>query len=120
METQQEAEKPKPKSGPHPGRLVELPSGRNVRVQIWHIGTTMDDGHHFTFIKLVDELSMAGVSGLADCSPSDNFCKRTGRKLAMKRAIAKWDRILAMPKLSKADRRALWAVVLPSFHKQQD
>ncbi len=30
--------------------------------------------------------------GMAVCSPSDNFCKKTGRRLAFRRAVRKyWD-----------------------------
>lgn len=38
--------------------------------------------------------------GAARCMPSDSFCRRTGRKLALARAIKNWP---------KAERSAIWA-----------
>ena len=90
----------------HPGRVVKLPSGRSVRVQI---GYELDDEgtHRLSIVAILDEASrLALACGHAKCSLQDNFCRRTGRKLALERALRKH-------KFDKADRAALWAVVLP-------
>lgn len=49
----------------------------------------------------------------AHCSLKDNFCKRTGRKLATTRLLR------ALPVLTRDDRRAIWRAVLPEFTTQQ-
>ena len=52
------------------------------------------------------DLEIDGIpfTGVALCHPSDNFCKETGRKLALQRALdAAW-RVLA-----KEDRTRIWS-----------
>jgi hypothetical protein len=50
----------------------------------------------------------------AFCSPKDNFCKRTGRKLAAERLIrAAWAKGVSV----KADRRAVMEALCPEFFK---
>lgn len=46
------------------------------------------------------------MHGKAECHPKDNFCKETGRKLALARAIAGFN---------KAERTAVWAVYRGRF-----
>lgn len=42
-------------------------------------------------------------SGMATCAPSDNFCKSTGRRIAMTRALKSFPR---------EERRAIWTTYL--------
>lgn len=58
--------------------------------------------HCELFILSDDRLTLAKLArGTARCSPRDNFCKETGRKVALADALKKSD-------LKKADREIVW------------
>lgn len=93
---------------------VKLPSGREVKVWVQHIRTDLHKLKLFdrpleytvpphTVVKLIEN-DLILSEGTAWCCPSDNFCKKTGIKLALKRA--------AQVLRDKEDRRALWESVL--------
>ncbi len=59
--------------------------------------------HRSITCELIDAEGKGAALGVAACHPKDNFCRETGRKLALTRAIAGFD---------KAHRAAIWAVYL--------
>jgi hypothetical protein len=48
--------------------------------------------------------------GIAVTHPKDNFCRATGRKIALERAIGHW---------SKADRRLIWQAYWKSINQER-
>lgn len=102
---------------------VKLPSGREIKVWVQHVRTDLELSevdrklyvrYRHIPVKLVvlphtivelteNELSLG--RGISYCHPSDNFCKRTGIKTALKRIPLK-------DLLNKEDRKVLWESVL--------
>lgn len=55
--------------------------------------------------------SVSEAEGIAHCSPKDNFCRATGRKLALQRYLE------ANTFITRADRALLWKAVCPEFYR---
>uniref|UniRef100_A0A6M3IK71 Uncharacterized protein n=1 Tax=viral metagenome TaxID=1070528 RepID=A0A6M3IK71_9ZZZZ len=72
--------------GPEQQIYSPIPSGKQVRAR--------------TFVAVVRQDTMCDVGhGIANCSVGDAFCKETGRKLALTRALRD---------LPKPVRKAIW------------
>ena len=107
---------------------VQLSSGEaNVRVFYpYH-----PDGRRRDTVIWVRLASGSDFAGRASCSPADQFCRLTGRKLALRRMLgesngrdpltgremgALYQTIHRFP--LRADRRALWQAVCPDLVRQ--
>lgn len=117
--------------------IIELPdSKQKVRLVIFHVFEgEYGKSPRITTVRMEDPDShMIITQGQARCSQQDNFCKLTGRKTACQRmfkhqAERYWNG--ANPTIptgmqstghwlwSKADRRAIFQAVCPSFFKQK-
>lgn len=73
-----------------------------------------EDDRRTTTIRLQidDEL----IAAIAICSRRDNFCKRTGRKMALAKLLASNPATFA----SCHDRKAMWQAVCPEFFKGKE
>ena len=70
---------------------VQLDEGE-VRVRFKH--APLPFGGYITACRLIDTNGDTLGVGVAKCVPEDNFCKATGRKLSLTRALAKWPKDL--------------------------
>ena len=59
--------------------------GKEVKVRFWYV--TYGDGGKATHCDVLDGDGDCIGSGLASCSPRDQFNKNTGRKIALSRAL---------------------------------
>lgn len=61
-------------------------------------------GHHRTYCVLLNKSGLFLSDGESICSPKDNFCKDTGRKLSLSRAMGN----LPEDRMSKEERKEVW------------
>lgn len=85
-------------------------NGQTFKIQFRYSSTATGERGAFTNCTIIpnpDYHMRHGYMGRAECSDKDQFCKETGRKIALRRALAK-----AFPSRyysdSKAARRAAW------------
>src|SRR3970282_32818 len=81
----------------HPKGIAPLPGpgeGRYTHCEIFEILKTHNGEKRGGVLFLVE--------GVASCSLSDNFCKDTGRKIALARALSKLRKQLPLPKTERA------------------
>ena len=98
---------------------IKLPNGTEAWLRISH-NNWHRDGRRFTSVTVVtQDTSVPGCLvahvGYAYCSQSDHFCRKTGRKIALTRLIAKSN-------FDKSTRMALWFAVCPTVftdHQKQ-
>lgn len=76
----------------HPEVFKRVPVVEGLQIQHGRIGESniLSARGGCTIVRIV--IKGKRFVGSADCSKSDNFCKKTGRELAFKRAIRQyWD-----------------------------
>lgn len=97
--------------------IIKLPSGVEIKLGVHHC--------HFRLPNVVPLLrgmkititfpDGADIEGSSICKPPDQFCKRTGRRLAANRLLAGLRRSPQV--LHKADRKAIFAAICPEYFK---
>ena len=103
--------------------FVNLSTGK---AKVWVKFDVEPDGRRSTQITFEYADGSARFPAKVRCSKRDNFCRRTGRKMALNKLL--WDnpngKTLCsfttgfLPSwLNKADRRILWKAVCPEFFK---
>lgn len=101
--------------------FVKLSTGE---ARVWVKFDVQDDGRRSTQItfEYEDEGRLKGGKFVAivRCSKRDNFCRRTGRKLALNKLL--WGHPTPyqyQPNswLSKEDRKILWQAICPEFFR---
>ena len=104
--------------------FVKLSTGE---ARVWVKFDVEPDGRRSTQITFEYADGSARFPAKVRCSKRDNFCRRTGRKMALNKLL--WDHPLGqqyhpywgedrLPSwLNKADRRILWQAVCPEFFK---
>jgi len=82
---------------------MKLPSGRQVRIGVvyWTHEVPKKGTYRNVQVSIVEGYVLLGT-GIAQCSPLDKFCKLTGRKAALKRAVTPNNNF------TKEDRKALF------------
>ncbi len=80
--------------------------GREVNVRFSHrfVDTEFNGKRRCTWAQVIFPNDNMEFDGESTCHPKDNFCKSTGRKLALANAMMDFDRDL---------RKAVWKV----YHK---
>lgn len=73
-----------------------------------------NDDRRITTIRLT--IGEETVSAVAICSRKDNFCKRTGRKMALQKLLTNNPKTFT----NVDDRRAMWQAVCPEFFKGKE
>ena len=59
--------------------------GEEIKVEFWY--NTCENSERVTYCDVLDGDGDCIGSGLASCSPRDQFNKNTGRKIALSRAL---------------------------------
>lgn len=85
-------------------------NGRELRLGISHVRAGDRRGTR-VWLAAADHTPIA--EGVAMCSAADNFCKRTGRRLAVNRLLASLR--LDGKVFAKEDRRAIFQAVCPEY-----
>lgn len=86
----------------HPTQLVQ----DGISLLYVHVRTTRCKVFEFA----ENNLPRTVAEGMTICSLKDNFCKATGRRIALTRALEKM-RVM-VPYLTKAERAKVWEVYL--------
>ena len=63
--------------------------GRDYSFKFQHNTTGKERG---TVCRVFNEAGDQVIYGVSNVHPKDNFCKEKGRKIALSRAIASWDK----------------------------
>ena len=63
--------------------------GRDYSFKFQHNTTGEERG---TVCRVFNEVEDQVIYGVSNVHPQDNFCKEKGRKIALSRAISKWDK----------------------------
>lgn len=87
---------------------LTLSKRRKAKVGISHFAD--DSGRRGT--KVWVKVGRKTFEAVAVCSKHDNFCRRTGRKLAACRLL---DNIRGQPSFSKEDRASIFYFYCPEF-----
>ena len=75
--------------------------GREINVRFSHkvVDTELNGERRCTWVQVIFPDGSMEFDGESICHPKDNYCKSTGRKLALASAMASFDRDL---------RKAIW------------
>jgi hypothetical protein len=73
----------------------------NLRIKWDHIDNVLT-GRHYTVCDILEEEKNIST-GVSFCSHKDNFCRETGRKLSLARALKNTN-------LSKEERTVIWEI----------
>ncbi len=100
--------------------LIRLPDGSELRLGVNHIRDK--HGRRGTKVWIRTSDGMVNREVFAMCSEQDNFCKRTGRKLAADRLLKllRWEELTCgelREYTRKPIRRQLFKAVCPEFHQ---
>jgi hypothetical protein len=97
------------------GRAMKLTlqNGTEATVGVKH--TKLGDGLPRRTVVWFRIDGLEPVETEAVCSLKDNFCKKTGRKLAVTRLLK---RLEDSPKVTKDDRRLIFRAVCPEYSKE--
>lgn len=81
--------------------MLHVPTSKGeAHISFQHF--TKDEQYPRTLCRIWFDLNKdAASAGAAYCHPKDNFCKATGRKIALRR-------VLVVAKLPRQDREAIW------------
>lgn len=99
---------------------LQLPSGREVHVGVRHI--TLTTGRHRVQRATEVRCKLAEGPALAEeavCSNTENFCRRTGRRLASIRLLYALKLGVGFLAFNKADRRAVFTALNANYVERQ-
>jgi hypothetical protein len=98
------------------GRLLTLPSGKQAYLSIRHLYKARGDDYNGTLARLRFTWTEGVLIGLSRCSDRDQFCRRTGRKLAATRLLEWIRNAYGLP---KEDRAAIFRAICPEYFRKQ-